>query len=215
MRTATFGPTYDAKLDGTRLMPPIPSMAKGYCQCGCGQKTRICTSTDRGIGHIKGQPIRFVLGHGSRGRSFPKFDPDTAYVIKADSCWIWQRAKDNMGYGVFERKENRHKAHRYFWEKKHGPIPKGLELDHLCRVPSCVNPDHLEPVTHAENCRRGKRARLTSERVGYIRKRVEQGFSHSAVAREMGLHHSTVNGIIRGKRWVGVRASAVQREMFG
>jgi hypothetical protein len=48
-------------------------------------------------------------------------------------------------------------AHRHVWEECFGPIPDGLVIDHLCRNPICVNPNHLEPVTHAENIRRGKR----------------------------------------------------------
>lgn len=46
-------------------------------------------------------------------------------------------------------------THRYSYERAEGPVPAGLELDHLCRVRSCVNPEHLEPVTHRENMRRG------------------------------------------------------------
>lgn len=47
-------------------------------------------------------------------------------------------------------------AHRLMFELHRGPIPTGLQIDHLCRQPLCVNPDHLEPVTSAENTRRGK-----------------------------------------------------------
>ncbi|WP_369010576.1 HNH endonuclease signature motif containing protein, partial [Bacillus cereus] len=46
------------------------------------------------------------------------------------------------------------RAHRYVYENLSGPIPEGMELDHLCRNPPCVNPDHLDPVTHEENMRR-------------------------------------------------------------
>jgi hypothetical protein len=46
-------------------------------------------------------------------------------------------------------------AHRVSYELVKGPIPEGLHLDHLCRTPLCVNPDHLEPVTHRENLLRG------------------------------------------------------------
>ncbi|HEV2123202.1 MAG TPA: HNH endonuclease signature motif containing protein [Chloroflexota bacterium] len=51
------------------------------------------------------------------------------------------------------------KAHRWAYEALVGPIPTGTELDHLCRNPACVRPDHLEPVTHAENIRRGYAAK--------------------------------------------------------
>jgi hypothetical protein len=63
--------------------------------------------------------------------------------VSSVGCWIWIRAKPG-GYG----------PHRTIYEKLVGEIPKGLELDHLCRVKACVNPDHLDPVTHRENVRR-------------------------------------------------------------
>jgi hypothetical protein len=52
-------------------------------------------------------------------------------------------------------------VHRWFYEQANGPIPDGLELDHLCRNPRCCNPAHLEAVTHAENMARGKAAQQT------------------------------------------------------
>lgn len=67
----------------------------------------------------------------------------------------WQNALTN-GYGTFAPKRFALlPAHRVAWELLVGPIPEDLELDHLCKNPRCVNPNHLEPVTHAENCRRG------------------------------------------------------------
>jgi hypothetical protein len=73
-------------------------------------------------------------------------------------CWEWTAAKSKAGYGViglFHQKVGL--AHRVAWELLVGPIPEGLELDHLCRNRSCVNPDHLEPVSHLTNARRGVR----------------------------------------------------------
>lgn len=73
-------------------------------------------------------------------------------------CWLWMGAKE-QGYGRFAvgGQSSRHavSAHRFAYEAT-ARIPRGLELDHLCRNPSCVNPAHLEPVTHAENVRRGE-----------------------------------------------------------
>lgn len=66
-------------------------------------------------------------------------------------CWIWLSALNDRGYGQFSKKH----AHRVTYETFVGPIPEGLVLDHLCRVPCCVNPAHLEPVTHKENILRG------------------------------------------------------------
>lgn len=77
------------------------------------------------------------------------------YVIADSGCWEWTAYRDSHGYGEFGSDGKTHRAHRFGYELARGPIPEGLELDHLCRNPSCVNPDHLEPVTHTENMHRG------------------------------------------------------------
>lgn len=69
-------------------------------------------------------------------------------------CWEWQRAHDGEGYGFIKVSGRQLRAHRVSYELHVGAIPDGLPLDHLCRNTSCVNPEHLEPVTHAENMRR-------------------------------------------------------------
>jgi len=66
-------------------------------------------------------------------------------------CWEWTASKDASGYGRFDKSL---RAHRVAYELKAGPIPDGLDLDHLCRNRACVRPDHLEPVTRSENLRR-------------------------------------------------------------
>lgn len=77
-------------------------------------------------------------------------------VHKTSSCWIWFAGKNQKGYGLFHVSSGKTQAaHRFSWEQLNGPVPKGLELDHLCRVRHCVNPAHLELVTHVENVRRG------------------------------------------------------------
>lgn len=73
-------------------------------------------------------------------------------------CWIWLGAKNNKGYAQIRIQRKCYLVHRVLFESIVGPIPAGLELDHLCRQPACVNPIHMEAVTHAVNIRRGRRA---------------------------------------------------------
>ena len=77
-----------------------------------------------------------------------------AQVKKTDTCWLWTSSLTTCGYGTFWTGSRRSAAHRWAYERFIGPIPEGMELDHLCRVRHCVNPAHVEPVTHAENMRR-------------------------------------------------------------
>ena len=77
-------------------------------------------------------------------------------VILPNGCHQWAGCKGPAGYGVFWMHSRRWLAHRASYELFVGAIPEGLELDHLCRNRMCVNPAHLEPVTHRENIIRGK-----------------------------------------------------------
>lgn len=77
------------------------------------------------------------------------------HPVPFSGCWLWNGSIDGRGYGVVTYKNRTMNAHRASWIIANGSIPAGLELDHLCRVPCCVNPSHLEPVTHLENVRRG------------------------------------------------------------
>jgi hypothetical protein len=78
--------------------------------------------------------------------------------VQAGGCWLWTAAKNADGYGRYSigGQDNRQlfQAHRVAYEALVTDIPAGLQLDHLCRTPACVNPDHLEVVTNQENARR-------------------------------------------------------------
>lgn len=71
-----------------------------------------------------------------------------------DGCWVWTGAQQGAGYGMLRVDGEGASAHRLAHEEWIGPIPDGLEIDHLCRVRLCINPEHLEAVTHLENMRR-------------------------------------------------------------
>lgn len=74
--------------------------------------------------------------------------------INPDGCWLWLGCRSN-GYGQIRDRGRARLAHRVMYELLIGKIPDGLHVDHLCRVPLCVNPQHLEPVTQRENILRG------------------------------------------------------------
>ena len=74
-------------------------------------------------------------------------------------CWLWTGAATSAGHGRFWSKGATVPAHRWAYEHLVGPVSEGFELDHLCRAPWCVNPEHLEPVTNRENTVRGLEAR--------------------------------------------------------
>lgn len=76
-------------------------------------------------------------------------------VNKTAECWEWTAGRNTDGYGSFRINGAMAGAHRVIYELLNGEIPEGLELDHLCRNKICVNPYHLEPVTHKENVLRG------------------------------------------------------------
>ena len=79
-----------------------------------------------------------------------------------DGCWVWLKATGPTGYGVAWNGHRTMGAHRLSYEIHVGPIPDGLHIDHLCCNPTCVNPDHLEPVTQQENNRRAAAKRRAS-----------------------------------------------------
>lgn len=83
-------------------------------------------------------------------------------VKKTATCWLWLGYTNERGYGYFRKnRDKRVRVHRFAYELIKGKIPKGLTIDHLCRVRHCVNPNHLEAVTFLENIGRGKEATKT------------------------------------------------------
>jgi hypothetical protein len=75
--------------------------------------------------------------------------------IAESECWEWIAYRLPAGYGRFYDGHRDAMAHRFAYETWNGPVPNGTTIDHLCRNRCCVNPDHLEAVTHRENLLRG------------------------------------------------------------
>lgn len=94
-------------------------------------------------------------------------DPMTRFMEKVDQagpivrpelgpCWIWTGARQGSGYGRFWTGVRIDGAHRFSWESVHGPVPSGFEVDHKCDNPPCVNPTHLQLLTHRANLLRSE-----------------------------------------------------------
>ena len=78
------------------------------------------------------------------------------FVVAESGCWQWTGSLYAVGYGRFSTGGRWVTAHRWCYERLIGPVPPGLDLDHLCRNRPCVNPQHLDPVTRRENLLRGE-----------------------------------------------------------
>lgn len=118
-------------------------------------------------------------------------------------CWTWQYHVSVYGYGRARVGGKSVPAHRMMYERYKGPIPSGLEPDHLCRNRKCVNPDHLEPVTRAVNLQRGAKARLTNESVEEILV-LAATMRRIDLAERFGVHVNTINAVVRGLSWKNV-----------
>lgn len=77
-------------------------------------------------------------------------------VSKTETCWLWTAPLNDGGYGQIYLEGKRPRVHRLAYEALVGPIPDGMQLDHLCRVRNCINPLHLEPVPQRVNILRGE-----------------------------------------------------------
>lgn len=124
------------------------------CHCGCGEITPVITKNNTKRGYVVGEHRKYVKGH--HNRSWPGFTIENHGFYTP--CHIWRGYIDKNGYAWHSGVH----VPRIMWEREyHEPFPEGLEPDHLCRVRSCVNVAHIEPVTHAENVRRSERKTKT------------------------------------------------------
>lgn len=130
------------------------------------------------------------------------------HVNPITGCWEWLLHLDKNGYGhkwtggKLKNGGGPKPAYRVYYEKFKGPVPDGKQLDHLCRNPRCVNPEHLEPVTGAENVRRGNAAKLSWTDIQLIRQLYASGANQMILAERFNISQSMVSRIINKNRWV-------------
>lgn len=133
----------------------------GYClHCGTDQISK------RNKGYCSAE-----CWYNSRHRVFRDSDYKEEDRGHDTLCWTWQQHLDSGGYGAVRVKGRSLIAHRWVYESvKKEKIPEGMYIDHLCRNKDCVNPEHLEPVSPAENTRRGLLTILDEDAVREIRR---------------------------------------------
>lgn len=86
-----------------------------------------------------------------------------AKVEKTGTCWNWVAGKTSNGYGLFKFDGTTQVAHRLAYVATHGPIPKGMQIDHMCHNRGCVRPDHLRVVTAKQNKEHRRGAQVNSK----------------------------------------------------
>jgi hypothetical protein len=140
---------------------------------------------------------------------------DPGYSVDPSGCWMYLGHVRKDGYcGCLKAPDGTYQnAPRVYYMRAKGAIPKGYHVDHLCRHPRCVNPEHLEAVLPKVNTRRGEAAKLTDADVAWIRQHVQlrpQGntrigrvaISQSLAARKYGVTQGLISMILSGQRWV-------------
>lgn len=131
---------------------------------------------------------------------------DLSYSYHEDNsgCWIWNLSKGIGGYGQIRRNNKRYTAHRFFFETLNGPVPKGFELDHLCRNRACVNPNHLEVVSRQVNTQRGDIAVFNPATVKKARKMFDSGIRIIDIASCLKIHKNTVSAVVHRQTWKNI-----------
>lgn len=114
------------------------------------------------------------------------------------TCILWTGAVTSSGYGCRRFRGRCESAHVVAYIEAKGEIPAGREIDHTCRTQLCINPDHLEAVTHLENVRRSRASKLSMEQARAIR--AAEG-TIIAIGERFGVHNSTVSRIRSGQIW--------------
>lgn len=138
---------------------------------------------------------------GSRGEDEARF---WSWVDKSGPCWLWTGGLDEWDYGKFSFRGRSHKAHLWIYERKIGPVPAGMVLDHVkergCENKHCVNyENHLEPVQQRENVLRGRLTKLSDDEVERLYARyLAKEKNQRELALEAGVHQSSLS--VRFKR---------------
>lgn len=139
--------------------------------------------------------------------AFPWNEGEHYEVDPSTGCWNWTGTLRESGHGsAYTPELGAGTAHHLAWEGLHGPLPQRVHVHHLCENKACVNPAHLEAISHNEHSRRHGRAKshLTEEDIIAMRTAVYEGEKIYEVAARYGVTATTCGLICQGKKWPGV-----------
>ena len=148
--------------------------------------------------YYKGKFKNYEKTCGSKECFVRKHLPVFYRIDKRTNCWNYQGVPTNGGYG----------RHRYFFIKHTGKIiPKGMTLDHLCKNKICMNPEHLEVVSLAENKQRAS-IKFNNDKIKEVRDLYKSGINQYLLAKKYKVNQSTVSRIVNELRWAKLKNSA-------
>lgn len=189
-----------------------PDVPYGRCWCGCNEMAPVSAYTNKQQGYYKGEPRRYVYTHQTRGPRPTQRKPIAERYQEEDRgyetpCWVWIGSIKENGYGVLDTNGHQVSAHRVVYESVYGPLPDypHFHLHHLCEVPCCVNPGHMQVLTAGKHARIRRTTVLTEEKVRQIKRLRLQGYTCPAIAQKFGLNKWSVHNIDQGKTWKDVQ----------
>lgn len=132
---------------------------------------------------------------GKKGKSF-----DELYnICPISGCWLWNGRLTDRGYAGFGKQT---RGHIFAYERKYGKVPVGKELAHSCHIRKCINPDHVLPKTHLDNCRERNTNILSIEKANEIREKYATGnFTLKTLGLLYGVKLQTIHYIVTNVQW--------------
>lgn len=131
-----------------------------------------------------------------------------AKVSKKGACWVWTGTKNNYGYGMFRKGDIAPvTAHRFSFQLRNGPIPKGVHICHTCDNPPCVRPSHLFAgdnfINRKDSRDKGRipLAKLTRVNADKIKILFHRGVSRRILASNFGVSYHAINNVLAGRTW--------------